>query len=157
LSSSSAKDPVRLGLVASLARTGGNATGVNLFVGELGSKQLGLLHELVPAVSRVGLLVNPNVSGTERATKDVSAAALTFGLQIDIVQASDSRGIESAFEERIRNRAGAILVGPDGEVTNPAGGLKRQRGDQQSAPYVEYSENHRPNRPRDTSRRLCPA
>jgi len=99
------EDPVRLGLVASLARTGGNATGMNLFVGELGSKQLGLLHELVPAASRIGLLVNPNVSGTERATKDVSAAALTFGLQIDVVQASDSREIESAF--------GALLVGPD--------------------------------------------
>jgi putative ABC transport system substrate-binding protein len=107
------EDPVRLGLVASLARTGGNATGMNLFVGELGSKQLGLLHELVPAASRIGLLVNPNVSGTERATKDVSAAALTFGLQIDVVQASDSREIESAFEELVRNRAGALLVGPD--------------------------------------------
>jgi len=107
------EDPVRLGLVASLARTGGNATGVNLFVGELGSKQLGLLHELVPAASRIGLLVNPSVSGTERATKDVSAAALTFGLQIEVVQASDSREIESAFEELVRNRAGALLVGPD--------------------------------------------
>jgi ABC-type uncharacterized transport system substrate-binding protein len=107
------EDPVRLGLVASLARTGGNATGVNLFVGELGSKQLGLLHELVPAASRIGLLVNPSVSGTERATKDVSAAALTFGLQIDVVQASDSREIESAFEELVRNRANALLVGPD--------------------------------------------
>src|SRR5205807_10203302 len=100
------QDPVKLGLVASLARPGGNMTGVNLFVGELGSKQLGLLHELVPAASRIGLLVNPNVSGTERATKDVSAAALTFGLQIDVVQASDSREIESAFEELVRNRAG---------------------------------------------------
>ena len=99
------EDPVRLGLVASLARTGGNATGVNLFVGELGSKQLGLLHELVPAASRIGLLVNPNVSGVERATKDVSAAALTFGLQIEVVQASDSREIESAFEELVRNRS----------------------------------------------------
>jgi putative ABC transport system substrate-binding protein len=99
------EDPVRLGLVASLARTGRNATGVNLFVGELGSKQLGLLHELVPAASRIGLLVNPNVSGVERATKDVSAAALTFGLQIEVVQASDSREIESAFEELVRNRS----------------------------------------------------
>jgi putative ABC transport system substrate-binding protein len=105
------EDPVRLGLVASLARTGRNATGVNLFVGELG--QLGLLHELVPGASRIGLLVNPNVSGTERATKDVSAAALTFGLQIDVVQASDSREIESAVEELVRNGAGALLVGPD--------------------------------------------
>ena len=107
------EDPVRFGLVASLARTGGNATGVNPFVGELGSIQLGLLHELVPAASRIGLLVNPNVPGTERATKDVSAAALTFGLQIAVVQASDSREIESAFAELVRNRAGALLVGPD--------------------------------------------
>jgi putative tryptophan/tyrosine transport system substrate-binding protein len=81
------EDPVRLGLVASLSRPGGNATGVNFFVTELGSKQLGLLHELIPAAARVGLLVNPNYPTTKRAISDVTAAASAIGLQVDIVQA----------------------------------------------------------------------
>ena len=70
------EDPVGLGLVASLGRPGGNATGVNFFVGELGAKQLGLLHELIPAATRIGMLVNPNsLAQTERITKDVTTAA----------------------------------------------------------------------------------
>jgi putative ABC transport system substrate-binding protein len=100
-----AEDPIKLGLVASLARPGGNATGVNFLVAELGSKQLGLLRELVPAAVRVGLLVNPRVPQTELATRDVVAAASAIGLQIDIVQASDSREIEPAFRTLVRNRA----------------------------------------------------
>jgi len=108
-----AEDPVRLGLVASLARTGGNATGVNFFVDELGSKQLGLLHELLPASSRVGLLVNPNATGTEIVTKDVTAAASTFGLQIEVVQASDTREVDSVFATLARHKTEALLVGPD--------------------------------------------
>jgi len=106
-------DPAKLGLVASLNRPGGNATGVNFFVAELGSKQLGLLHELVPAAARVGLLVNPSSPPTEPVTRDVTAAASTIGLQIDIVQASNSREIEAAFGTLVRNRADALLVGPD--------------------------------------------
>jgi len=106
-------DPVKLGLVASLNRPGGNLTGVNFVVGELGSKQLGLLHELVPAATRVGLLVNPNNPGTEPVMKDVTAAAPTIGLHIDVVQVSDSREIEAAFATLVRNKADALLVGPD--------------------------------------------
>ena len=106
-------NPVTLGLVASLARPGGNATGVNFLVAELGSKQLGLLHELVPAAVRVGLLVNPRVPQTELATRDVAAAASAIGLQIDVVEASDSREIEAAFRTLVRNRADALVVGPD--------------------------------------------
>jgi putative ABC transport system substrate-binding protein len=106
------EEPVRLGLVASLARPGGNATGVNFFVAELGSKQLGLLHELIPAAARVGLLVNPNDPTTESAMRDSAAAASAIGVQVDVVQASDSREIESAFATLIRNRADALLVGP---------------------------------------------
>jgi putative ABC transport system substrate-binding protein len=107
------EDPVRLGLVASLSRPGGNATGVNFFVTELGSKQLGLLHELIPAAARVGLLVNPNYPTMKRAMRDVTAAASAIGLQVDVVQASDSREIESVFGTLVRNRADALLVGPD--------------------------------------------
>jgi putative tryptophan/tyrosine transport system substrate-binding protein len=107
------EDPVKVGLVASLGRPGGNATGVNFLAAELGSKQLGLLHELVPAAVRVGLLVNPRVPQTELASRDVAAAASAIGLQIDVVEASESREIEAAFRTLVRNRADALVVGPD--------------------------------------------
>jgi len=107
------QDPVPFGLVASHSRPGGNATGVNFLVTELGSKQLGLLHELIPAAARVGLLVNPKSPTTERAVRDVTVAAPAIGLQVDVVQASDSREIESAFGTLVHNKADALLVGPD--------------------------------------------
>src|SRR5215469_2596431 len=108
------EDPVRLGLVASLGRPGGNATGVNFFVGELGAKQLGLLHELNPSATRIGLLVNPNsLEQTERITKDVTTAASDIGLKIEVVRASNSREIEAVFETLARNRVDALLVGAD--------------------------------------------
>jgi putative ABC transport system substrate-binding protein len=109
----SATDPVKVGLVDSLARPGGNATGVNFFVADMGSKQLGLLHELVPTAARVGLLVNPNSPLTEPATKDVTAVAAAIGIKIDLVAARDSREIEAAFATLVRDRADALLVGPD--------------------------------------------
>jgi putative ABC transport system substrate-binding protein len=106
-------DPAKLGLVASLNRPGGNATGVNFFAAELASKQLGLLHELVPNAARIGLLVNPNMPLTESVTRDVTAAASAIGFAIDVVAARDSREIETAFATLVRNRADALLVGPD--------------------------------------------
>ena len=108
-----AGDPVRLGLVASLARPGGNATGVNSFQAELGAKQLGLLRELLPTAVRIGLLVNPTNTNVEGVTRDVREAASAIGVQIDIVQASDSRQIEDAFATLVRNRADALVVGSD--------------------------------------------
>ena len=107
-------DPVKAGLVASLNRPGGNATGVYFFLADLGSKQVGLLRELLPAAARVGLLVNPTSPLTEPTTKDVTAAASAIGLKIDIVPARDSREIEAAFATLVRDRADALLVGPDG-------------------------------------------
>jgi putative tryptophan/tyrosine transport system substrate-binding protein len=106
-------DPAKLGIVANLSQPGGNATSINFFLGELGSKQLGLLHELVPTAARVGLLVNPNYLLTESVTRDVTAAASTFGIQIDTVTARDSSEIDAAFATLVRNRADALLVGPD--------------------------------------------
>ena len=106
-------DPVKLGLVASLAYPGGNATGVNSFQTELGAKQLGLLRELLPTAARIGLLVNPTNPTVEDFTKDVTAAAATTGVQIDIVPASDSREIEAAFAAIIRNKADGLLIGAD--------------------------------------------
>jgi ABC-type uncharacterized transport system substrate-binding protein len=106
-------DPVSLGLVAGLNRPGGNATGVNFLVAELESKQLGLLHELVPAATRIGLLVNPTTPLTIPVTRNVTAAASAIGVDIDVVQASNSREIEASFGKFVHNRAEAVLVGPD--------------------------------------------
>jgi putative ABC transport system substrate-binding protein len=106
-------DPVELGLVASLARPGGNATGVTFLLAVLGAKQLGLLRELVPAAKRIGLLVNPNNTTSTAQTSDVVAAASTLGATIDVVRARDSREIEAAFALLIRGRAEALLVGTD--------------------------------------------
>jgi len=113
-----AGDPVKLGLVASLSRPGGNATGVNNFAAELGAKHLGLLRELLPTARRIGLLVNPTNPNVEGATKDVTAAALATGVEIDVVRASDSREIEVAFATLVRNRADALVVGPDAFFTS---------------------------------------
>jgi putative ABC transport system substrate-binding protein len=107
------EDPVPYGLVASHNRPGGNATGVNFLITELGSKQLGLLHELIPAAARVGLLVNPKSRLTERSIRDVTAAGSAIGLRVNVVQASDSREIESAFKTLVHNKADALFVGPD--------------------------------------------
>jgi putative tryptophan/tyrosine transport system substrate-binding protein len=107
------EDPVKLGLVSSLARPGGNATGVYFFLSDLAAKQLGLLRELVPAAARIGLLVNPQNPNAEAVTREVTAATSAGGVAIDVVRASDSRGIESAFATLVRDRADALLVAAD--------------------------------------------
>jgi putative ABC transport system substrate-binding protein len=108
-----ADDPVKLGLVASLPHPGGNATGVNFLVAEMGAKTLGLLLELVPAAHRVGLLINPLGSISETMTNTVRTAASTLGLQIDVVHARDGREIEFAFAGLVRNKDDAVLVVSD--------------------------------------------
>ena len=109
-----AEDPVALGLVASLARPGGNATGINFFAGELAAKRLGLLHELVPAAERVAVLANPaNVTLTSSTRRDVEPAARALGLQIQIYNASTSREIDAAFAALVRERADALFVVAD--------------------------------------------
>jgi putative ABC transport system substrate-binding protein len=108
-----AADPVKLGLVASLARPSGNATGVSFFNAELGAKQLGLLHEFVPVAARIGLLVNPTNTNAEAVTTDVRVAASAIGVQIDVVHASDSREIEAAFATLVHNHDDALLIGAD--------------------------------------------
>ena len=108
-----ADDPVRLGLVASLARPGGNMTGINFLAGELAAKRLELLRELVPAAARVAVLVNPaNAEITERALRDVEAAARAMGLQIQVLNANTSREIDAAFATVVRERPDALFVGP---------------------------------------------
>jgi putative ABC transport system substrate-binding protein len=106
-------DPVKLGLVASLSRPGGNATGVNSFMSELVAKRLGLLRELLPAAARVGALVNPDAATTADFIKDFEAAAAILGVQFEIAHARDSRGIEAAFATLARNKTDALMVAPD--------------------------------------------
>jgi putative ABC transport system substrate-binding protein len=108
------EDPVRLGLVASLARPGGNATGINFFASEVTSKVLGLLHELVPKAVRIAVLVNPaNATNTESSLRDVREAASTLGLQVQTIEAGNVSEIEAAFGAIIRERADALFIGPD--------------------------------------------
>ena len=108
-------DPVKLGLVASLARPGGNATGINFFTTELVAKRLGLLHELVPKAVRIAVLVNPaNAPSAETTLRDIPEAARAIGLQIQVLNASTSREIEAAFVSLVRDRADALYIGPDG-------------------------------------------
>ena len=108
------EDPVRLGLVASLARPGGNLTGINFFTAELVAKRLELLRELVPAATRVAVLVNPtNAANAETTLKDVEAAARAMGLQIRVLNASTSREIDAAFASFVRERPDALFVGAD--------------------------------------------
>jgi putative ABC transport system substrate-binding protein len=116
------EDPVRLGLVASLARPGGNATGINFFVQEVTAKRLRLLHELVPKAVRVAVLVNPgNAMTTESTLREVQEAAPTLGLQIQILNASTIGEIDAAFATLARERADALFVSPDGFFTSRRG------------------------------------
>jgi putative ABC transport system substrate-binding protein len=106
-------DPVALGLVATLARPGGNATGVSFLLAELGAKQLGLLKALVPGARRIGLLVNPNNTTSGVQARDVAAAASTMDTTIDVVHARNGSEIETTFATLVRNRTDALIVGTD--------------------------------------------
>jgi putative tryptophan/tyrosine transport system substrate-binding protein len=108
------EDPVRIGIVASLARPGGNLTGVNFFGGELAAKRLALLRELVPSAARVAVLVNPaNTTVTETTVREAESAARAMGLQIQVLNASTSGEIDAAFGTFVRERPDALLVGGD--------------------------------------------
>jgi len=108
-----ANDAVAFGLVASMARPGGNLTGVSYLTAELGGKRLGLLHELVPKVTHVALLTNANNPNTRIFVQDVEAAARSIGLRSETFSAADEHEIELAFAELSKRRIGALLVGPD--------------------------------------------
>jgi putative ABC transport system substrate-binding protein len=108
------EDPVKLGLVANLARPGGNATGNNFFSQEVEAKRFGLLHEIVPKAVRIAVLVNPaNVPTAEATLRDLPEAARTLGLQIQVLKASTSREIEAAFAVLVRDHADALFVGSE--------------------------------------------
>jgi putative ABC transport system substrate-binding protein len=105
-------DPLKLGLVASLNRPGGNVTGVTFVVAELGAKQLGLLHELQPGAVRVGVLIDPNYAPSQSFVSDVQAAALPIGKQIEVLEAPTGRDIDTAFARLAQKPIDALLVGP---------------------------------------------
>jgi putative ABC transport system substrate-binding protein len=110
-----AEDPVELGLVANLAHPGGNTTGTNSFVQEIGAKRLRLLHELVPKAVRVAVLVNPsNASATEITLHDMQVAAPLIGVQTQTLRASTIGEINAAFAVLARDRPDALFVAPDG-------------------------------------------
>ena len=116
---STAADPVAEGLVASLARPGGNATGVNNLATELVQKQIEKLHQMVPAATAKAALVNPtNPTLAEPAAKEAQAAGRTLGLKIHIIQASTERDIDAAFATLLRLGAGALVVCPDALFTS---------------------------------------
>jgi ABC-type uncharacterized transport system substrate-binding protein len=112
------EDPVKLGLVASLARPGGNLTGINFFLGELTAKRLELLRELVPGAARVAVLVNPANIAIETTLRDVQSAGRAIGLQVLVLNARTTWEIEGAFETLARERPDALFVGPDAFFTD---------------------------------------
>src|SRR4051794_14958973 len=107
-----ADDPVRLGIVTSLARPGGNMTGINFFNVELVAKRLELLREMLPRAVHIAVLVNPNASiNMETTLRQVDVAARAIGLQISVLRADTSREIDEAFAEITRQRPDALLIG----------------------------------------------
>jgi putative tryptophan/tyrosine transport system substrate-binding protein len=115
------EDPVRLGLVASLARPGGNATGINFFTQEVAAKRLRLLHDLAPKSVRVAVLVNPaSPSIAEGTIREVQEAAPSIGLQIRILNATTVGEIDAAFTTLVRDRLNALFIAPDAFFTSRA-------------------------------------
>jgi putative tryptophan/tyrosine transport system substrate-binding protein len=106
-------DPVAAGLVASLARPGGNVIGLSVFFGELAPKRLELLSDLVPQARVIALLVNPNAPDTERLIREMQEAARTKGVQLQILKAGTESEIDDAFASLVQRRAGALVVGDD--------------------------------------------
>ena len=106
-------DPVRLGLVANLNRPGGNITGVSFLFSELGAKRLGLLHELLPKASVIGMLVNPTFADAETYISDTKEAALPLGLQIHAVKASTAEDFDTAFAALAEQKTDALLLAND--------------------------------------------
>ncbi|MGB6792250.1 MAG: ABC transporter substrate-binding protein [Pseudolabrys sp.] len=105
--------PVKVGLVASLSRPGGNVTGASLFTSELEAKKLALLRELVPKAQLIAMLVNPTNPSAETDIEDVRKAAAAVGQQIFLLRASSERDIDAAFEAVVQQRANALLVAHD--------------------------------------------
>ena len=138
-----AGDPVQLGLVTSLARPGGNLTGVTSLNEEVGAKLLELLHELVPRATIIGLLVNPNNPNVaEPTTKSLQDAARTLGLETHVLHASADRDFDTVFATLVQLRAGALVIGPDPFFltrSEPLGALAFRHAIPTICPYREFA------------------
>jgi putative ABC transport system substrate-binding protein len=103
-------DPIKLGLVASYNRPGGNATGANILAAEMDGKRLGLLHELIPNAARIGLLLNPTFPAYPTQLNELQQAAMTIGVQAEVLRANTDGEIDAAFELAVRKRAEALIL-----------------------------------------------
>jgi putative ABC transport system substrate-binding protein len=106
-------DPVQMGLITSLNRPGGNITGVTSLGGELGPKRLELLHDVVPTVTTIALLINPNNPAAETQSTELRPAARTLGLQLHVLRASAESDFDAAFASLVQLRAGGLVIGAD--------------------------------------------
>jgi ABC transporter substrate binding protein len=123
-------DPVKIGLVASLARPGGNLTGINFFASELAAKRMELLREMVPAAGRIAVLVDPTFPLTQSQVRDAETAARAMGLQTQVLNASTNREINAAFATFARERSDALYVGASQSacpIGPPSGALRDPR------------------------------
>jgi putative tryptophan/tyrosine transport system substrate-binding protein len=109
---------VKLGLVASLNRPGGNATGVSMFLSEMEAKRLALLHELVPTATMIGVIMNPSNPSIDTQLREVNSAARALGQQIQIVNAANERELDAAFASLAQRKAGALLIGSNTYFTS---------------------------------------
>jgi putative ABC transport system substrate-binding protein len=108
-----AADPVAIGLVTSFNRPGGNVTGATLLSAELVSKRLGILHDLLPSIKNIAVLVNPTRPGVDAQKAHVQAAAQTLGLALHILDASSERDFDAVFQAVVYHRDDALVVTPD--------------------------------------------
>jgi putative ABC transport system substrate-binding protein len=133
-------DPVKLGLVASLNRPGGNITGVTQLSSELLSKRLGLLHDVLPAAATIGFLVDPTYPGTESQARDLQEAARTLGLQVHVINAAAETDINTAFANFAKLRVGALFVGAGTLFTRQAEQLTTLAARHALPTFYQYRE-----------------
>ena len=142
-------DPVEIGLVASLNRPGGNATGISSMNAELGAKRLGLLRELLPSAVRFAVLVNPNNRNAEALTRDAQATASAIGGQIEIFTAGNTRDIDAAFASLSQKRTDALLLSPDPFVRQPSRATHHAGGAPSAAHNLSLPRECRNRRPNE--------
>ena len=133
-------DAVKIGLVASLSRPGGNVTGVSITFGALGAKRLEMLREFVPTATSVAVLVNPNYPSASTEVQDIEKAASTFGLKIDIFNARTEREIEPAFAGLVEQKAGGLLVADDPFLQSQRDTIVRL-ADRHAVPAIYFSRD----------------
>jgi putative ABC transport system substrate-binding protein len=155
---STAGDPVQMGLVASLNRPGGNATGVADMGMEVAAKRFGILHELLPKAARFAVLVNPNSRNAKSEITEAHSASLAIGRQIDILTAGTDREIDLAFASLVQTRTDALVVGPHSFFLHRRG---RETGRSAGAGTDQIRAGHQPQdgegaRPRNSARATRP-